>query len=491
MDTPTAQRGILVRQGTDHDLLSLTQLIDNVDAKTSLPKEAHVALSCASAPSILSKNLKEDRLFIVEREGVQIGYFYIWNACDRNRWIELICAFVGSASEADVTMSFQDMYELIFRKLKMHRVTLLVNPDQLFFFTIAHNLNLILEGTLRQLFCLGSKWYDVCLFSQLADERKPERPEGVLENTRRFEWLLDQVKYDEIQILVVRAIIIRSKKETIEVLLLLRSADVPLPGLEEPPGGRVEEGESIYEALSRTVAQQTGLCIDEEIYFLTSFDFKTEEGRRVRELVFRVHPTTWDVTLGSKEYETFFWMPLPLLHKSKLHPDLIQILSSYSPTIAYEVEGVPGHEQEASIELVRPPTQQLEETLRIGHHLDAYAAKGLMAIEPFGLILRDSANRIVGGLSAEIAYGCLTIRRLWIDSSWRRLGWGKKLVTRAEAFAREKECKFVTTVVMDWEDVPFFQKLGYVIEYQYTGYAKNSRQFRFRKTLLPPPSGSV
>ena len=153
------------------------------------------------------------------------------------------------------------------------------------------------------------------------------------------------------------------------------------------------------------------------------------------------------------------------------------------PTIAYEVEGPPGREQEASLELVRPPTPQLEETLRIGHHLDAYAAKGLMAIEPFGLILRDTSNRIVGGLSAEIAYGCLTISRMWVDPAWRRLGWGKKLIARAETFAKDKECHFVTTVVMDWEDIPFFQKLGYAIEYQYTGYSRNSRQFRFRKPL--------
>jgi GNAT superfamily N-acetyltransferase len=159
-------------------------------------------------------------------------------------------------------------------------------------------------------------------------------------------------------------------------------------------------------------------------------------------------------------------------------------LSSYSPTLSYETEGVPVHEHEAAVELVRPPSLQLEEVLLVGHHLDAYAAKGLAMIEPIGLILRNSANRIVGGLTAELAYGCLRIRRIWVDPAWRLSGWGRKLIARAESIARERGCDFATTFVMDWEYLPFFQKLGYIIEGQYTGYQNASRQFRFRKSLI-------
>jgi GNAT superfamily N-acetyltransferase len=184
-----------------------------------------------------------------------------------------------------------------------------------------------------------------------------------------------------------------------------------------------------------------------------------------------------------RAHESFHWLPLQELPTSRLHPDLIHILSSYSPTLAYETEEMPMHEHEAAIELVRPTSPQLEETLLVGHHLDAYAAKGLSMIEPLGLILRDSANRIVGGLTVDIAYGCLYLRRLWVDPNWRRVGWGKKLVMRAESIALERGCTFAVGHVMDWEDIPFFQKTGYSIESYSDGYQNSSRQFRFRKEL--------
>jgi GNAT superfamily N-acetyltransferase len=224
--------------------------------------------------------------------------------------------------------------------------------------------------------------------------------------------------------------------------------------------------------------------ISNDIYYLTCFDFTTDAGQRIREFVFRVKPTTWDVNINPKEHESFHWLPLQSLPSSRLHPDLIHILSSYSPTLAYETQEVPVHEHEAAIELVRPPSHQLEEVLLVGHHLDAYAAKGLTLIDPIGLILRDSTNRIVGGLTADIAYGCLRIRRIWVDPNWRRVGWGKKLMARVESIGREKGCTFAISNVMDWEDIPFFQKMGYVIESQHTGYQNGSRQFRFRKELL-------
>ena len=267
------------------------------------------------------------------------------------------------------------------------------------------------------------------------------------------------------------------------MLLLKKVTKSPFPGLEEAPGSKIREGETLFQALQRTVKEQTGLDISDDIHYLTSFDFTTDSGQRIREFVFRVKPANWDVVINPEEHESFTWLPLQDLPSSHLHPDLIQILSSYSPTLSYETEGVPIHEHEAAIELVRPPSLQLEEVLLVGHHLDAYAAKGLQMIEPIGLILRDSANRIVGGLSAELTYGSLYIRRLWVDPNWRRAGWGKKLIARAESIAREKGMNFAITNVMDWEYVPFFQKLGYVIEDHHAGYQNASRQFRFRKSL--------
>ena len=425
---------------------------------------------------------REERQYVADRGGILIAHFLILRVDERNQYVHIACAFSEHATQNEIKEAFKGYLDLLFRNKHLHKVCLLVDLNSDFFFTVAQQLSLYLEGTLRKHLFLNGEWYDVALFAQTLEDREqsdrgsPTR--GPLEE--KYEWLVRQAGYDKVHLGVVRAIIVRIQREDIRVLLLKRAKS----NLEEPPGGKIQEGESLQDALKRVIHDQTGLEISDDIYYLTAFDFSTDVGERVREFVFRVKPKTWEVSTDPKNHESFSWMPLQDLPSSHLHPDLIQVLSSYSPTLSYETEGVPVHEHEAAVELVRPPSLQLEEVLLVGHHLDAYAAKGLAMIEPIGLILRNSANRIVGGLTADLAYGCLSIRRLWVDPAWRLSGWGRKLVERAESIARERGCDFAATFVMDWEYLPFFQKLGYIIEGQYTGYQNASRQFRFRKNLI-------
>jgi 8-oxo-dGTP pyrophosphatase MutT (NUDIX family)/RimJ/RimL family protein N-acetyltransferase len=487
MSAQVASTQISVRRSSPPDEKPIAELINAVDTKTSLPRPAYAAIDLRVAPSDFPISWREDRYWVVEKDGGIIGNFLLWNVNERHQYAQIVCAFSGAASEHDIRRAFDSFLDLLFREKNLHKVCFLVHPTFLFFFTIAQHLSLFLEGTLRQHLAINGEWYDVAVFSQMSNEREllmlgGARKIAALEGS--YDWLIRQASYDNIHVGVVRAIILQMGKEKLNVLLLTKSRGSAFPGLEEAPGGRIVDGESLFQALKRTVKEQTGLEISKEVHYLTCFDFTTDAGQRIREFVFRVKPTTWEVTINTKDHESFDWLRLQDLPSSHLHPDLVHILSSYSPTLAYETQEVPVHEHEAAIELVRPPSYQLEEALLIGHHLDAYAAKGLPMIDPIGLILRDSTNRIVGGLSADIAYGCLFIRRLWIDPNWRRVGWGKKLMARIESIGREKGCTFAISNVMDWEDTSFFQKIGYSIEGQHTGYQNGSRQFRFCKELV-------
>ena len=471
---------VVLRNGSTVEARAIAEFINSVDTKTSLPRPAYVDMALHQ-PSI-SPSWQEERQYIAERGGLLIAHFLILQADESHQYINIACAFSGNATQDEIKNAFRDYLELVFSHKHLHKVCLLVDLNSDFFFTIAQQLSLYLEGTLRKHLSLDGEWYDVALFAQTLEDRKqtdrgPPVRGPLLEE--KYEWLVRQAGYDKVHLGAVRAIIVRMQRDDNRILLLKGAKT----DLEEPPGGKIQEGETIQNALKRVVHDQTGLSISDDIYYLTAFDFTTDAKERVREFVFRVKPKSWDVVTDPTTHESFSWLPLQDLPSSHLHPDLIQVLSSYSPTLSYETEGVPIHEHEAVVELVRPPSLQLEEVLLVGHHLDAYAAKGLAMIEPLGLILRNSANRIVGGLTAELAYGCLSICRIWVDPAWRLSGWGKKLIARAESIARERGCDFATTFVMDWEYLPFFQKLGYIIEGQYTGYQNASRQFRFRKSL--------
>lgn len=481
METATPS-SFIVRKAVSQDLPKIREYLASSTTKISLPRPTRCEMELFVTPPDMPLSELEERLFVVEEAERIIGHFFLWRADERQKWVQVIAAFEGSCDEQEVAEAARLLFKILFEQKKMHRIMFLVQPELPFFFSVARLLGLFFEGISRKHIALEGNWYDVCVFSILSTDAFTGE-QAKLSQENRYDWLLERARYDEVEIVVARAVILKIMQLGIQVLLLKRASTSPLPGSEETPGGVVREGESIQQTLSREVQKKTGLTISKNISFLTSFDFTCVDGKRVREFVFRVYPNTADVVIQGEEYESFCWLPLQDLPSTQLHPDLIQILSSYSPVIAYEGIGCPAHEEGASIELVSPPPIDLEKTLLTGIHLDAYAARGFGIEESIGLSLRDGTNKIVGGLVFECRYNCLHLRRLWVDPEWRRLGWGKKLMLRAESMAQEKSCSFAMGIVMDWEDVAFFQKLGYAIEGTIQGFEGGSRGLRIRKEL--------
>lgn len=113
----------------------------------------------------------------------------------------------------------------------------------------------------------------------------------------------------------------------------------------------------------------------------------------------------------------------------------------------------------------------------------AFQEKGLPPIRAFSIFIKNQKQAILGGISGVTFYGSLYIDSLWIDKPMRHQGWGTKLMQEAEKIGIERRSKFVTLNTMDWEALPFYQKLGYSIEFVREGYSKNSKMFMLRKNL--------
>ncbi|MFO7807217.1 MAG: nucleotide exchange factor GrpE [Candidatus Moraniibacteriota bacterium] len=107
-------------------------------------------------------------------------------------------------------------------------------------------------------------------------------------------------------VLTIKAVVVRDERE---VLLLKRSKDQVNPGKYDLPGGRLEEGETIEEALKREVAEETGLEVEMgDILKATEFPkenkhFKEEK----RGLRFIAYYKSGEVKL-SEEHEDFEWV---------------------------------------------------------------------------------------------------------------------------------------------------------------------------------------
>ena len=127
--------------------------------------------------------------------------------------------------------------------------------------------------------------------------------------------------------------------------------------------------------------------------------------------------------------------------------------------------------------------KEYEEVLYHGISERAFQAKGLSPIRPFSIFIKDQKEHVLGGASGTLFYGSLYVDSLWIDEPLRNQGWGKKLMYEAEKIGREHGSLFVTLNTMDWEALPFYQKLGYSIEFTRKGYEKDSTIFMLRKNL--------
>ena len=113
----------------------------------------------------------------------------------------------------------------------------------------------------------------------------------------------------------------------------------------------------------------------------------------------------------------------------------------------------------------------------------AAAAKGMTRIRPFAFFIKDARKAILAGVKGVSLYGCLYVDMLWVAPHMRHNGLGSQLIDTCEKLGRERHCTFVSLTTMDWEALPFYQKLGYEIEFVREGYEKNSKMYLFRKSL--------
>lgn len=129
------------------------------------------------------------------------------------------------------------------------------------------------------------------------------------------------------------------------------------------------------------------------------------------------------------------------------------------------------------------PIPDDEQVLFDGICIDAAIKKGMERIKPFRIYIKDSDQSVLGGASGVTYYGCLYVDMLWVETSIRGHGFGKKIMEEAEKIGKERNCSFATLNTMDWEALPFYQKLGYSIEFVREGYEKSSKMFMLRKGL--------
>jgi GNAT superfamily N-acetyltransferase len=101
----------------------------------------------------------------------------------------------------------------------------------------------------------------------------------------------------------------------------------------------------------------------------------------------------------------------------------------------------------------------------------------------FSYVIENDKSDFIAGVSGVNFYGCFYIDLLFVAENYRRQGYGAKLIHKAEELARQRECLFMAVNTMDFEAKPFYEQLGYEVEFERTGFEQGSSMFFMKKML--------
>ena len=97
--------------------------------------------------------------------------------------------------------------------------------------------------------------------------------------------------------------------------------------------------------------------------------------------------------------------------------------------------------------------------------------------------LRDNTERTVGGLLGGTYFGYLHVDILWVDESYRRRGYGLKLLHAAEREAVRRCCRYAHLDTHGFQALAFYQKHGYEIVGELKDLPPGDSRYLLRKVL--------
>jgi GNAT superfamily N-acetyltransferase len=107
--------------------------------------------------------------------------------------------------------------------------------------------------------------------------------------------------------------------------------------------------------------------------------------------------------------------------------------------------------------------------------------------QAFALHLTDpDTDSPVGGLSGWAVFDWVFIELFHVPETLRGKGYGKALMARAEAFARERACIGLWLDTFDFQARPFYEQLGFTLFGTIDDHPTGGQRFFLQKRLDTP-----
>jgi len=107
---------------------------------------------------------------------------------------------------------------------------------------------------------------------------------------------------------------------------------------------------------------------------------------------------------------------------------------------------------------------------------------------PLELVVRDASGAVIAGLLGNTKWGWLYVDKLWVSEAARGQGLGSRLLARAEAIARERQCVGTYLSTFEHQARPFYERRGYELFGTLDGFPAATRQYYLCKRFSPEPA---
>jgi GNAT superfamily N-acetyltransferase len=101
----------------------------------------------------------------------------------------------------------------------------------------------------------------------------------------------------------------------------------------------------------------------------------------------------------------------------------------------------------------------------------------------FCAVLRRTNGEIVGGITAQSFWGWLYIVAIAVVPSWRGQGYGRQLMTTAEAWGLECSCHGAWLMTMSFQARTFYERAGYQVFGELPNFPERHARVFMRKSI--------
>lgn len=98
----------------------------------------------------------------------------------------------------------------------------------------------------------------------------------------------------------------------------------------------------------------------------------------------------------------------------------------------------------------------------------------LGSTHPFAFFIRNNTDEIIAGCNGFVVFGAIYTDQLWVHQDWRKKNLGRELMKHVHDYGRKVGCRIATVATMSFQSQGFYEKLGYKVDFERSGYVNGS-----------------